>query len=157
VDWTWKHTPEGVSSVLDAFSGSAVVAYMVKIKGLRVIANDRLRYSYHAARAIVENNSVRISEDELAALLAENPRNSAEASPLSRKRKAGTFVRDHFKGIFFASGVHGVIDNIRANINKLEGFKKDIALFALGKGTPFTLFSTGLSIWVEWGTRDPKG
>ncbi len=26
VDWIWKHTPEGVSSVLDAFSGSAVVA-----------------------------------------------------------------------------------------------------------------------------------
>ena len=28
VDWIWKHTSEGVSSVLDAFSGSAVVAYM---------------------------------------------------------------------------------------------------------------------------------
>ncbi len=26
VDWIWKHTPEGVESVIDAFSGSAVVA-----------------------------------------------------------------------------------------------------------------------------------
>lgn len=120
VDWIWKHTPEGVDSVIDAFSGSGVVAYMYKTKGLRVLANDRLRYSYHAARAIVENSSVRVSEDELAALLADNP-------------KAGTFVRDKFKGLFFADGVHKVIDTIRANADKLEGYKKDIALFALGK------------------------
>ena len=109
-----------MDSVIDAFTGSGVVAYMYKTKGLSVTANDRLRYSYHAARAIVENSSVRISEDELAALLANNP-------------KAGTFVQNNFKGLFFASGVHGVIDNIRANADKLEGFKKDIALFALGK------------------------
>ena len=43
VDWIWKHTPEGVESAADAFSGSAVVAYMYKTKGLRVPANDRLR------------------------------------------------------------------------------------------------------------------
>ncbi len=120
VDWIWKHTPDGVESVLDAFSGSAVVAYMYKTKGLRVLANDRLNYCYHAARAIVENDSVRISQEELDELLADNP-------------KAGTFVRDKFKGLFFASGVHGVIDQIRANADKLEGYKKDIALFALGK------------------------
>lgn len=120
VDWIWKHTPEGVSSVLDAFSGSAVVAYMYKTKGLKVIANDRLHYCYHAARAIIENDSVRISQEELDALLADNS-------------KAGTFIRDNFKGLFFADGVHKVIDNIRANIDALSGYKKDIVLFALGK------------------------
>lgn len=120
IDWIWKHTPEGVESVLDAFSGSAVVAYMYKTKGLRVIANDRLHYCHHAAKAIVENGNVRLNQEELDALLADNP-------------KAGTFVRDKFKGIFFADGVHKIIDNIRANIDKLSGFKKDIALFALGK------------------------
>ena len=120
VDWIWKHTPDGVSSVLDAFSGSGVVAYMYKTKGLEVVANDRLRFCYHAARAIVENKSVRLSDDDLEALLADNP-------------KAGSFVRDHFAGIFFARGVHGLIDTIRANIDGLAGFKKDIALFALGR------------------------
>lgn len=120
VDWIWKNTPENVDSVIDAFSGSGVVSYMYKTKGLRVIANDRLHYAYHAARAIVENDSVRISQNELDNLLADNP-------------KAGTFVRDNFKGLFFASGVHAIIDNIRANIDKIDGFKKDIALFALGK------------------------
>ncbi|AJF06829.1 DNA adenine methylase [Geoalkalibacter subterraneus] len=120
VDWIWKHTPEGAGTVLDAFSGSAVVAYMYKTKGLQVIANDRLRYCHHAAKAIIENNSVRLSEDEIEALLADNA-------------KAGSFVQDNFKGIFFAKGVHALIDTIRANCDKLSGFKKDIALFGLGK------------------------
>ena len=120
VDWIWKHTPEGTGTVLDAFSGSAVVAYMYKTKGLQVIANDRLRYCHHAAKAIIENNSVRLSEDEIETLLADNA-------------KAGSFVQDNFKGIFFAKGVHALIDTIRANCDKLSGFKKDIALFGLGK------------------------
>ena len=120
VDWIWKHTPENAQSVADAFCGSSVVGYMYKSKGLSVAANDRLRYSFHGARAIVENQSTRLTQEDLDALLAENP-------------KAGTFVRDHFKGIFFAQGVHGLIDQIRANIDKLPGYKKDIALFALGK------------------------
>ena len=62
-DWIWKNTPEGLKSVLDAFTGSAVVGYIYKQKGLRVVCNDRLRYCYHTARAIIENNSVTLSED----------------------------------------------------------------------------------------------
>jgi len=120
VEWIWKHTPDGIGSVLDAFSGSAVVAYMYKTHGLRVVANDRLRYAYHAARAIVENAGTRISSEELNALLQPNG-------------KAGTFVRDKFKGLFFAEGVHAIIDGLRVNIDALSGYKKDIALFALGK------------------------
>jgi len=55
VDWIWQHTPDGVGSVLDAFRGSSIVAYMFKKQGLRVVANDRLRFSWHVARAIIEN------------------------------------------------------------------------------------------------------
>jgi len=49
-DWIWAQTPDGVESVLDAFSGSAIVGYMYKTKGLKVFANDRLRYCFHLAR-----------------------------------------------------------------------------------------------------------
>ncbi|MBC8204107.1 MAG: DNA adenine methylase, partial [FCB group bacterium] len=119
-DWIWKNTPEDVKSVLDAFSGSAVVGYMYKQKGLRVVCNDRLRYCYHLARAIVENQKVTLLDDDLEALLKENS-------------KAGTFVQETFRGKFFQTGVHALIDNIRVNIDALSGFKKDLALFALGK------------------------
>ena len=95
--------------MVDAFSGSAVVAYMYKAKGLQVLANDRLHYCHHAAKAIIENNSTRVSDDEIKALLADNA-------------KAKTFVQDNFKGIFFAKGVHALIDTLRANCDKLSGF-----------------------------------
>jgi adenine-specific DNA-methyltransferase len=120
VDWIWKNTPAGTSSALDGFSGSAVVAYMYKTKGLRVVANDRLRLCHHTARAIVENTSETLSSEEIDALVADNP-------------KAGTFVREHFDGLFFEPGVHAVIDQVRASVEALSGFKKDIALFALAK------------------------
>jgi len=120
VDWIWKHTPDSVDSVVDAFSGSSVVAYMYKSKGLRVLANDRLRYSYHAARAIVENSNAKLTDEEIETLLEDNA-------------KAGNFVQDNFKGLFFGKGVHAIIDSVRANCDKLSGFKKDIALFGLGK------------------------
>ena len=120
VDWIWKHTPESAKSVVDAFSGSSAVSYMFKSKGLQVFANDRLRYCYHGARAIVENSSTRLSDEEIDKLLAENP-------------KAGTFVQDNFKGLFFSTATQAVIDSVRANCDALSGYKKDIALFALGK------------------------
>ena len=45
----------------------------------------------------------------------------------------GRSVQDNFKRIFFAKGVHALIDTIRANVDRLSGLKKDLALFALGK------------------------
>jgi adenine-specific DNA-methyltransferase len=120
VDWIWRNTPDDVKSVFDAFSGSAVVGYMYKTKGIKVITNDRLRFAYHAARAIIENNNTRLSADDIKGLVKDNS-------------KAGNFVQKTFKGIFFSSGVHRIIDNIRANIDELSGYKKDIALFALGR------------------------
>lgn len=121
-DWIWKSTPDDVATAVDAFSGSAVVAYMYKTHGLGVNAIDRLSYCHHIARAIVENDSTTLSDEEIEALLADNA-------------KAKDFVRKHFKGIYFEPGVHAVIDTIRSNIDStgLGGFKRDIALFALGK------------------------
>ncbi len=118
VDWIWRNTPDEAKSAFDAFSGSAVVGYMYKTKGLKVVTNDRLRFAYHVARAIIENNNTRLSAADIEGLIKDNS-------------KAGNFVQKTFRGIFFASGVHKIIDNIRANIDSLTGYKKDIALFAL--------------------------
>jgi len=121
-DWIWKSTPDDVETAVDAFSGSSVVAYMYKTHGLAVHAIDRLAYCHHIARAIVENDSTTLSDGEIDALLADNT-------------DAKDFVRRHFKGIYFEPGVHAVIDTIRSNIDStgLGGYKRDIALFALGK------------------------
>jgi len=122
IDWIWKATPDDVTSAVDAFSGSAVVAYMYKSKGLGVHAVDRLAYCYHIARAIVENDSTTLLDETIDSLLADNS-------------KSKDFVRKHFGGVYFEPGVHAVIDTVRSNIDStdLSGFRKDIALFALGK------------------------
>ena len=150
-DWIWKSTPDDVQTAVDAFSGSSVVGYMYKTHGLGVQASDRLAYCHHIARAIVENDSVVLTDEEVAALLADNA-------------QAKDFVRKHFKGIYFEPGVHAVIDTIRSNIDAtgLTGFKKDIALFALGKACLSNRNKGGFGTFTttqkpEGGGDNPKG
>lgn len=120
VDWIWHSTPSNSRSAADAFSGSSVVGYMYKSKGLAVQSMDRLHYCHHIARAIVENDKVTLSDEEIDGLLTESS-------------NIRDFVRKNFGGVYFNAGVHKQIDIVRSNIDKLSGYKKDIALFALGK------------------------
>ncbi len=65
---------------------------------LGVLANDRLRYCHHIARAIIENRSVCLGDEDLETLLADNP-------------KADTFIRQYsaFKPLFqtpYARSLH---------------------------------------------------
>ncbi len=130
-----------MQTAADAFSGSSVVGYMYKTHGLGVHASDRLAYCNHIARAIVENDSTTLSDEEVAALLADNA-------------QAKDFVRKNFKGIYFEPGVHAVIDTIRSNIDStgIGGFKRDIALFALGKAC-----ITGKGGFKHFGTTKGEG
>ncbi|MFQ5754274.1 MAG: DNA adenine methylase, partial [bacterium] len=124
LDWIWQNTPEDVKTVFDGFSGSNVVSYMYKRKGLKVYTNDILKYSYHISRAIIENNSVKLSDDEIEKLiLPKSPDGSG----------TGDFISRNFKNTFFTPEVLNILDGLRANIDTLKGYKKDIALFALGK------------------------
>lgn len=120
VDWIWKNTPTGISSVIDCFAGSCAVAYMYKRQGLRVITNDILGFSNHIARAIIVNQKTILEESDIDHLL----------KPTSN---GPTFIADTFKGLFFDKPVLEYLDRIRHNINDLKGYKKDLALFALGK------------------------
>ncbi len=106
--------------MLDAFCGSAAVAYMYKTKGLQVTASDRLRFCHHMARAIIENSNTKLTEADIETVLSDNA-------------NAGTYVYDNYKQMYFHKGVHQRIDLIRANIENLKGYKRDIALFALGR------------------------
>ena len=120
IDWIWQNTPEDVKSVFDVFGGSNVVGFLYKRKGLKVFTNDQLKYSYHISRAIIENNSTKLSEEEIDKLIIP-------------KSNAGDFIQRNFKNTFFTPEVLNILDGLRANIDSLKGYKKDIALFALGK------------------------
>ncbi len=93
--------------------------YHFKRKGFKVIANDLLRFPYHLARAVVENSHEKLTEEDVEAILAPNP-------------DAGTFIVDHFHGYYYTKPVLRWLDQVWANIQKLPGYKKDLALAALG-------------------------
>ena len=121
VNWIWQHTPPQMDSVIDAFCGSSVVGYMYKTKGLQVISNDRLKFSYHTSRAIIENNHIRLNDIEVQRLLVDHS-------------GVKTFVQEKFGDLFFKPGVHKWIDIIRSNIEiSQHGYQEDIALFALAR------------------------
>ncbi len=108
-------------SVLDACTGSATVAYLFKLMGKRVIANDLLTCSYLNAVAFVENPGIKVTEDEKEFLLRH------------QNDKKGTFVEDNYLGTqfrpvgtkcrfnkFTIAECHH-LDNFRANIDELCG------------------------------------
>lgn len=112
--------PKDAKSFFDAFGGSNVVALEMKRRGYKVTTNDKMKYSYHIAKAIIENKNVRLSEEKARALL--------------RPNRSRTFAYDHFKGVFFTPQVLALIDSIRSNIDAdLRGYERSIALAALGR------------------------
>jgi len=121
LEWIWRAVPSDITSILDAFSGSSSVAYMLKAKGLGVSCCDRLAYAYHVGRALVENDTVTLSDARIGWLLLPS-------------RDASDFVQRIFHGKYFRNGVHTVIDQVRSRIGQLSNrFERSLALCALGK------------------------
>ena len=106
-------------SVLDLFSGSGVVSYMFKSEGKKVISNDYMAMSATYAKAMIENNSVTLSDSDIVKLLEKN-------------KKPDLFVSKTFKDLYYTDSENLLIDNIRENIKKIRNpYKKAIAKSAL--------------------------
>jgi len=105
-------------SVLDLFSGSGVVGYMMKTQGKQVISNDYMAFSSCFARATIQNNNVTLSNTDIEKLLHET--------------KTDEFVSSTFKGLYFSDEDNHFIDIVRTNIKIMkEAAKRDIAMAAL--------------------------
>jgi DNA adenine methylase len=108
-------------TVLDAFSGSGCVAYMFKLQGKGVTANDYLQYAYHIANATIANNREELSDDDLSTLLKAN-------------RRRRSFIQRTFKGLYFTDEENRFLDNVSANIPSLESaHKRSLAISALSR------------------------
>lgn len=106
-------------TVVDLFSGSGIVGYMFKAQGKTVISNDYMAMSSTFAKAMIENNNVRLSVDEAEALL----KNSSSSDG---------FVQTIFRGLYYTDDENRLIDNLRANIKGLRNpYKHAIAMSAL--------------------------
>src|SRR5258708_30553758 len=95
------------NSALDAFSGSGCVGYAIKQSGARVYANDFLNFCFQIGRATIENNSTKLTEEDVGKLVRPNT-------------SAPTFVRDTYTGLFFNETDCAFLDNLSANIQELQ-------------------------------------
>jgi DNA adenine methylase len=135
------------NSALDAFSGSGCVGYAIKQTGARVYANDFLNFCFQTARATIENNSTKLTEEDVGKLVRPNT-------------SAPTFVRDTYKDLFFIETDCEFLDNLWANIQELESpLKASLALAAASracmKKRPRGMFTfTGIKGWD--GRKDLK-
>lgn len=113
-----KHlAPLPFRTALDGFSGSGAVSYLLKSMGKAVTANDFMTFSYHTAAAAVGNSHVRLSADDVEALLAPNA-------------DAGDFITRTFEGLYFTQEENAFLDNLTANIRALHDVEKQHIAYA---------------------------
>ena len=105
-------------SVVDGFAGSNVVGYFLKSKGKRVITNDFMSFSYINSKAIIENSTERLNNEDIKFLLKKNVNNG--------------FIQNTFRDIFFSEAENEFLDRVRQNISEFDNqFKSALALSAL--------------------------
>ena len=108
-----------VNTVVDLFSGSGVVGYMLKAQGKTVISNDYMAMSATFTKAMVENNSVTLPLEEAKNLLIAH-------------KESDHFVADTFKGLYYSDEENDLIDTLRTNIAAMKDqYKQAIAMTAL--------------------------
>ena len=106
-------------NVLDMFSGSGVVSYMLKSEGKQVISNDYMALGAVYSKALIENNNIILPSAAAEALMSNAPDNDY-------------FVQLTFKDLYFQDHENILIDNIRSNIKLLRNpYQRAIATFAL--------------------------
>lgn len=115
----WEHLSKlEFESVVDGFAGSNVVGYFLKSKGKRVITNDFMSFSYINSKAIIENSTEQLNNEDIKFLLKKNKNNG--------------FIQNTFRDIFFSEAENEFLDRVRQNISELDNqFKSALALSAL--------------------------
>jgi adenine-specific DNA-methyltransferase len=134
LDWLWSIVQTlDFDTVLDAFSGTASVGYMLKSQGKRVTCNDLLHSNHQVAVALVENDRSPLPDHVADRLLT--------AAPSDRR----TFIADTFRDIYFTDDENAWLDRLRHNIVGMEDrFHRATAWYALFQAAiakrPYNLF-----------------
>jgi len=115
VDWIIKFVPKDVKSCIDAFSGTSVVSYYLKKKGINVMSNDFLKFNYYISKALIENKSITLSKEDINLLLSKN-------------KEKDDFIEREYTDLFYTREECIFLDNLWFNIQRLkDDYKKSIA------------------------------
>ncbi len=106
-------------SVLDAFSGSGVVSYLLKCMNKKVYSNDFLNFSSTISKAVIENKSVQINNKDLLHLM-------------NMDVNSDNFIQKTFNNIFYSKEDLIFLDKVSHNISNLTSqHKKALSYTAL--------------------------
>jgi adenine-specific DNA-methyltransferase len=105
-------------SALDAFSGSGVVGYALKAMGKTVTTNDFLNFPATIARATVENDHVRLTDEDIDRILSPAPGGQ-------------TFIQQKFQGLYFPAEDLAFLDSAWTHVKEMSAYKRELALSAL--------------------------
>lgn len=116
--WIAQYIPNDANTVLDAFSGSQSIAYMLKQLGKKVVTNDFLLFNSLIGKALIENNEYVLEKDDIDILFSEN-RNPDEFNLMEKL----------FSNLFFLPEEAAFADSFRSNIHRLSNpYKQALAL-----------------------------
>lgn len=116
--WISQFIPEDAVTVLDAFSGSQSVAYMLKQLGKRVITNDFLSFNNQIGKALIENPGYKLDSQDVDILFSENSDPSAY-----------NLMESLYSGLFFLPEEAAFADSFRSNVHRLgNSYKQALAL-----------------------------
>ena len=108
-----------VNTVVDLFSGSGVVGYMLKAQGKSVVSNDYMAMSATFTKAMIENNTVTLPLEDAKELLVVH-------------KESDHFVATTFKGLYYSDEENDLIDTLRTNIAAMrDQYKQAIAMTSL--------------------------
>jgi DNA adenine methylase/adenine-specific DNA-methyltransferase len=108
----------GGETAVDAFSGSGVVSYLLKVQGFEVTSNDFLNFPAVIAAATVQNSSVRLDSDLIDQI----------CGPPADDRD---FIQTKFDGLYFTPEDRRFLDSAWSHIDRLKGHRRDLAIAAL--------------------------
>jgi adenine-specific DNA-methyltransferase len=126
-------------TVLDGLGGSGVVSYLFKKMNKSVTYNDFLRFNFLSAKAIIQNDNVLLSENDVQKLIGVKSKHNKK------------IIQNTFKGIYYLPSENIWLDNVITNIYNMNHypesilkFKKAIAFYSIFQSClskrPFNLF-----------------
>lgn len=106
-------------SAFDAFSGSGVVSFLLKSMNKKVYSNDFLNFSSVISKAVIENKSVQVNEEDLLRLINMNV-------------NSDNFIQKTFDKVFYSKEDLVFLDKVSHNISNLSSpYKRALAYTAL--------------------------
>ncbi len=122
------------NTVLDAFGGTGCVAYAFKCAGKQVTYNDVLSFNYQIGLALIENDDVRLTDDDIRTLLTPDA-----------GRDYPEFIQQTFQGIYFTDEENRWLDRTVEHLSAVScRFKRALGFFGVFQAAiakrPYNLF-----------------